>query len=107
MPGGTPPRRRRRGWGGWNGRGGGDASPQKHAGPLFDYLPRGVHDVVGVLNGRAVAHEADAPGFGFEGAQAAADLDVELVQEALAHGEVVDAVGDLHGVEHGEVETFL
>ena len=60
-----------------------------------------------VLRVRGVPHQADAPGFAFEFAQATADFDAEVGQELFADREILDAAGDFYGVELGELMAFL
>src|SRR5262249_31539675 len=50
-----------------------------------------------------VSHQADSPGATLELAEAAADLDAELVEQALPNGQVVNAVGDPDGVQLREL----
>lgn len=53
------------------------------------------------------AQKADALGLAGEGADPVAGLDVEVRQEPLANGCVVDALGNLDANEHPQVMTFL
>src|SRR5581483_9112482 len=46
-----------------------------------------------------VAHQTDAPGLALEVAQAAADLDAELVEKLRTHGGVIHAAWHAHSVE--------
>src|SRR6266576_2521252 len=59
-----------------------------------------------VFGAAGVAHEADAPGFAFEVAQAAADFDAEIGEEFFADDQVIDAGGNFHGVELGQLVAF-
>ena len=47
-----------------------------------------------VRRAAAIPHQADPPGLALVLAQAAADLDAPLAEQALADGQVVDPVGD-------------
>src|SRR3990172_5659410 len=60
---------------------------------------QGVEDAEDVRDVRAEAHEADAPDLPLEGADAAADLDVVLLEEAAPHRHLVDAIRDADGGE--------
>jgi len=84
------------------GRGDAGAVPGGFAEALFQ-SGQEEEDVFGPAG---VAHEADAPGFAFEVAQAAADFDAEFGEKFFADGEVFDAGGDFNGVELGELVVF-
>src|SRR5271156_6687625 len=75
--------------------GGGDAATGGDAQALVeqDFFESGQEKQdVGVLVG--VAHQADAPDFAFHRTEAAGDLNVEFVEQLLAHFAVVDARGN-------------
>ncbi len=71
------------------------------------YITQSGEDECDISAGGTGAHEADAPGFAFEGTEAAADFNVVVFEEAFAGGDVIDAIGNFDGVEHGEVVAFL
>ena len=54
-----------------------------------------------------VAHQADAPDLALEVAQPAADLDAEVVEQPLAHRQIIDAGGNADGVELRQLMSFL
>ena len=55
---------------------------------------------------RTGAHQANAPDFSGQRPEAGADLDVELVEQVLAYGGLVDAVGYPHRVQRPQTFAF-
>ena len=55
---------------------------------------------------RAGAHQADAPDLAGQRSEAGADLDVELVEQVLAHRRLVHAVGHAHRVQRPQPLAF-
>ncbi len=56
---------------------------------------------------RRFAHQTDAPDLPFERPKSGPDLDVEIIQQALADPGFVHASGNAHGIELPELMAFL
>src|SRR3990172_5439559 len=91
-----------------------EAGGRRHARPFLgleavagELRLQGVEDGEDVRDGRTEAHEADAPDLPLEGADAAADLDVVLLEEAAPHRHLIDAVGDADGGERWQAVALL